>query len=337
MNYLMYNEFYPLFRKKIRSHLTGELRWAEMLFRTEYVVNGNEDILRFRDTVSRHGIEVSVQQIYEDYLDNAQSDRPESLDTFLDITANWLEANYSKRPKDGSPVEPHVVGEVVRENIAFMLVGTEMNRELLDRLPHRNVADMSVIYLNHHEGAERIPWKAFIDHEMMNDAGMTEPELFEAAFANTRRLLDLELLDFGKYIRDRKMQKPRVVNIFGKVLILTGKRRRIADGAVLYPELMEQASEMLGTPDLLLLPLSINEWFVVPPGKEPIASITNEIRRINSNIRYNKVLSDKPYIYETGTGRIRPAEEERDGLNEEPPEQPPLILPVVNALHGYRN
>lgn len=337
MNYLMYNEFYQLFKKRLRYHFTGELRWAEVLFRTERVVNGTEDILRLRDAATKHGIEISVLQIYEDYMDNVQSDRPESLDSFLDITANWLEMNYSQRPREGEPLKIHDVEVIDRENVIFMLISTELNRELLENLPHRSISDLSVIYLNYDKGMEPIPWKGFINNEMMEAAGMSEQDLYDAAFENTRRLLELKVVDFGKYLTDNKMQKPRMFSIFGKVLVVTGKRRRIADAAILYPDIMEEVSEMLDSGEILLMPLSINEWFAVPPGKQSIISITNEIRRTNSNIKYSKVLSDKPYVYNVRTGSLRPAEEERDGVDEEPEEQTTPFMPVVNALHGYRN
>ena len=79
--------------------------------------------------------------------------------------------------------------EKFMENIFFQLINTAKNKTLLHELPHREYLDLSIIYRYAVNISDNDIATAMINYILMDEFKLTEEELYEAAYKNTRKLL----------------------------------------------------------------------------------------------------------------------------------------------------
>ncbi|MDY5910908.1 MAG: DUF5688 family protein, partial [Inconstantimicrobium porci] len=137
--------------------------------------------------------------------------------------------------------------EKFMENIFFQVINTEKNKTYLLEVPHREYLDLSIIYRYAVNLSDNDIATATINHILMDEFKLTEEELYEAAYKNTRRLLKPKVTSpgiTGFYMISNDL------NIFG------------ANG-ILYKDIIAKEAKKLGT-DIYLIPSSIHEFLIQP-------------------------------------------------------------------------
>ena len=179
--------------------------------------------------------------------------------------------------------------EKFMENIFFQVINTEKNKTLLLEVPHREYLDLSIIYRYAVNISDNDIATTTINYILMDEFKLTEKELYEAAYKNTRRLLKPKVTSpgiTGFYMLSNDL------NIFG------------ANG-ILYKDIIAKEAKKLNT-DIYLIPSSIHEFLI-----QPVSNILKPkdlkeiIRDANENvIDPEDYLSDSLYIYKLETDTI---------------------------------
>lgn len=179
--------------------------------------------------------------------------------------------------------------EKFMENIFFQVINTEKNKTLLLEVPHREYLDLSIIYRYAVNISDNDIATTTINYILMDEFKLTEEELYEAAYKNTRRLLKPKVTSpgiTGFYMLSNDL------NIFG------------ANG-ILYKDIIAKEAKKLNT-DIYLIPSSIHEFLI-----QPVSNILKPkdlkeiIRDANENvIDPEDYLSDSLYIYKLETDTI---------------------------------
>ena len=179
--------------------------------------------------------------------------------------------------------------EKFMENIFFQVINTEKNKTLLLELPHREYLDLSIIYRYAVNISDNDIATAMINYILMEEFKLTEEELYEAAYKNTRRILKPKVTSPGMpgfYMISNDL------NIFG------------ANG-ILYKDIIAKEAKKVGT-DLYLIPSSIHELLI-----QPVSDILKPkdlkeiIKDANEHvIEPEDYLSDSLYIYKLETDTI---------------------------------
>ena len=175
------------------------------------------------------------------------------------------------------------------ENIFFQVINTEKNKTLLLEVPHREYLDLSIIYRYAVNISDNDIATTTINYILMDEFKLTEEELYEAAYKNTRRLLKPKVTSpgiTGFYMLSNDL------NIFG------------ANG-ILYKDIIAKEAKKLNT-DIYLIPSSIHEFLI-----QPVSNILKpkDLKEIIKDANEHVIdpedyLSDSLYIYKLETDTI---------------------------------
>ncbi len=164
--------------------------------------------------------------------------------------------------------------------IVYNLVGTVRNQELAQIAPYRPFLDMMLIYRLMREDPFGGFNSAIITSDIMEELGMTEPQLYKEAAKNTPLLLPL-----------------RIQRMEDAFYCMGNRYGMMGASSILYEGALRKAAHMADD-DLYILPSSIHEVFLVAAGNCDLEILTRTVRDANQEIlRPNEVLTDSVYRY----------------------------------------
>ena len=179
--------------------------------------------------------------------------------------------------------------EKFMENIFFQVINTEKNKTYLHEVPHREYLDLSIIYRYAVSLSDNDIATTTINYILMDEFKLTEEELYEAAYKNTRKILKPKVISAGIPMMNMISND---LNIFG------------ANG-ILYKDIVAKEAKKLNT-DIYLIPSSMHE-FLLQPVSDTLKP--KDLKEIIKNANENVIdpedyLSDSLYIYKLETDTI---------------------------------
>lgn len=179
--------------------------------------------------------------------------------------------------------------EKFMENIFFQVINTEKNKTYLLEVPHREYLDLSIIYRYAGNISDNGMATATINYILMDEFKLTEEELYEAAYKNTRRILEPKVVSPG----------------FPGFFMITNDQNIFGANGILYKDIIAKEAKKLNT-DVYLIPSSIHEFLIQPVSNTLKPKDLKEIiKNANENvIGPEDYLSDSLYIYKLGTDTI---------------------------------
>ena len=196
--------------------------------------------------------------------------------------------------------------EFVKENVYPILLSTEENRELLQKLVSTPLLDLSVVYMIREDKEKCVK----ISKAMMDSYGIDKIKLHRQAVENMKKdgykFQDMEELimeiyhgeDFGEDIL------PFDENRRGKMYVLTNRENLYGAAGILDKTMIR---EFAGNRNFFILPSSLHEIIFVPDddglkGKE----FDEMVAEINETVvRKEDKLSDHSYYYDAQEDEIR--------------------------------
>lgn len=227
------------------------------------------------------------------------------------IAAKVLQAYEANREADFDIPEVQSFA-AIRDRIRCEVVNTGKNIELLRKVPHQKVEDLSVIYSIElwQRGEETA--RIVINRNLLSDWGVDLNDLHEAAIANEGKynppvfyLLDDVLNpasgEAGKAINLLEQQEYAKNIDVVSVFVLSNQTNLHGATVMLQPELLKRIRDIIQD-DFYILPSSIHEVLVVPKmgeGKEWAKELGEIVRKVNSTqMAPKEVLSNHVYTYD---------------------------------------
>ena len=212
-------------------------------------------------------------------------------------------------------IQQYLIYENIRKNVVYRLVNTESNRDLLEDIPHLEFLDLSIIF-RCLVTQEDIGSASILIHNVhMKLWDITIQELYQDAVMNTPRLEEYEIKSMTEVMReimteensDGSGQDAYMEEFSDSVplYVLSNKNRIEGAGCMLYPDLMKDFSDTIGS-SFYIIPSSVHECLLLPP-KEDVqgGEIRNMIKEINdTQISIEERLSYSLYYYDKDEGRI---------------------------------
>lgn len=214
-------------------------------------------------------------------------------------------------------IDPGILNDFkkLRDRVAYRLVHTASNQEMLRDLPSVSFLDLSVIFYLYLEENEYGHMTATIHKSHAKSWGVTEIMLYQLAQRNTPRLLPAELKSMREVIEglrlcqtddaltkqtaDEHGQEPAPLYVLGNTSGINGAC------AVLYDHVLKNFADPLEQ-DLIILPSSIHEVLLVPYTEELcINDLFHMVHHINrTEVPVEDRLSDEIYYYRRAEDRI---------------------------------
>lgn len=199
--------------------------------------------------------------------------------------------------------------EKARKNVRGKLVNTEMNRKLLEAVPHREFLDLSMVYMLLLEEECDMECSIEIKNEYLELWDVTEEDLFRDADANARRDGGTVLKNIVDIIKEAPYGEETAVQALDKsfpMYVLTNRRRTYGAVGMLDTETMKAAGKILGG-SYYILPSSVHELILLAPSGK--AGDVKELEGIVKLINNTEVLEEQRlgyhiYHYDNESGRI---------------------------------
>lgn len=223
-----------------------------------------------------------------------------------------------KQSRKKSPcvdIQQYLIYENIRKNVVYRLVNTESNRDLLEDIPHLEFLDLSIIFRCTVAQEDIGPASILIHNVHMKLWDITIQELYQDAVMNTPRLEEYEIKSMTEVMReimteensDGSGQDAYMEEFSDSVplYVLSNKNRIEGAGCMLYPDLMKDFSDTIGS-SFYIIPSSVHECLLLPP-KEDVqgGEIRNMIKEINdTQVSIEERLSYSLYYYDKDKGRI---------------------------------
>ena len=170
--------------------------------------------------------------------------------------------------------------------------------ELVDRCPHRQVADLYLIpYLLISDDDSGTAYAA-VSHKLKNYLEVSDSKLMDQAMLSGMKLFP-EMIETMQnmflMLGDDRPEDPT-----SKMIVVTNGSQLNGASALFYPGVMEKISLMIGG-SYYAIPSSIHEFIIVEPdkGKPGFAEwLSGVIKDVNKSVvSDDDVLSDHPYFY----------------------------------------
>ncbi len=185
--------------------------------------------------------------------------------------------------------------EKVKDRIAYRIINTKRNQELLEQIPHIEFLDLSICFyyaFSHEELGEGM---ILIHNSHMKMWGTTYQELMQLAEENTPKLFPYLIVSMDMILQSFDAVEEDVA---APLFILTNKQRCQGAVCMLYDKVLENIAEKLQG-NFYILPSSIHEVILLKDkGDEDPKELHEVIEGANSTqLLTEEILSEYPYYY----------------------------------------
>ena len=303
MNNMNYDDFKNYIKDHIGEYLSEDYKDAEMKFIPIKKSNGVEydslNISKPSDGTPAVIPQLNLTSAYESYQ---KGDTPEKiLDKLADLRMN-------------APIPGGITKDMflkfdnVRDRIFPRLVNSVAQAEYLANKPHKEVADLAMLYaVRVHQDEQGIA-EAVIDNDLLDMWNADLEDLNKAAMDNIEKqepvFMNLESALFGALSGQEDSPEIEDINVDDYSMpffLLTNKQKVKGATMVMNDKVMDRITDKLG--DIYVLPSSVDEVIVVPKSMagDP-EMLANMVKQVNEDaVRPEDRLSDNIYEYNSQT------------------------------------
>ena len=174
-----YEMFLEVVKEKFMAYMPERYQSGKLEIHTVNKVNATWDGLNIRMPENdRISPTIYVNKMYEQYQETG------SLDATLHVAA----AEYTEILEKTMITKPEIDINRMKDNVIFVLVNTEQNKELLEGVPNKPFQDLSVIFRWVVSQDSQGMASGIVTTDMMEQAGLTVESLMEHAVENTKRI-----------------------------------------------------------------------------------------------------------------------------------------------------
>ncbi|MDO4961025.1 MAG: DUF5688 family protein [Eubacteriales bacterium] len=238
------------------------------------------------------GMNLNLNQLY------GQMERGESYDSVISRAVDQAEHFISDVPRFN--VAELSSYETAKELLFVDVVGTKVNAEMLSRVPHTELEDISMVYRMQVEQLTDGAATVLITNDLMNRMGVTKEQLHEDALANSQIVRPATMRSMAEVMAEMMGMPPEMVPM-GEPMMYVVSTTEASHGAAaaFYPDFMDQAAKELGG-NFFILPSSVHEMLFLPDnGNMKSAELKDMVTSINADVvSPEDRLTDSVYHYD---------------------------------------
>ena len=206
--------------------------------------------------------------------------------------------------------------ESIKDYLSVMVVNTAENRKLLEQVPHKEVADLSLLCyadLPVDQGGYNATFK--ITEQMLQKWNVDREELFQIASENTIPANEPVLQNLEEVTRQILIGGAAPENLLKKefdfsnqeaiLLVLTNEKKNFGAAMMFEPKVMDQLSQSFPE-GFYILPSSLHEVLILPDREgilpKELGAMVREVNR--SQVEKMEQLSDRVYRYDKEAQKI---------------------------------
>ncbi|WP_051524512.1 DUF5688 family protein [Pseudobutyrivibrio sp. MD2005] len=295
-----YEEFKENFKEDVTRKLAKKgIENVEITIQPNEKLNQSYDALTVRPDGSTLGVSLNFTKIAEEYENRG------NYDSLVDAVAKRIENGLENAPfVDSKALTDY---EQMKDKLTIELVGAEKNASLLEKIPHKDMENMAIVYRfvmgSDDSGVQTI----LVTNNMLEAMNITPEQLHNDAMANAPEVRPAEI----KIMRDTlaEMLGPDADMMLqfipadgpeSQIYVATVEDKVHGVGVIAYPNFLEDVADKLDG-DFYVLPSSIHEVIIVPDRGEMDASVLMDmVKQVNSTeVLPEDVLSYSVYHFDS--------------------------------------
>ena len=194
--------------------------------------------------------------------------------------------------------------ETVQKDVYAKLINAEQNKELLEKIPHRDFMDLAVVYYAiARDQAQEDIGTILIYNGHMEIWGQEEENLYQTAMMNMRADGEADFMTIETVVKHilpgiAFPKKDGNASHDTDMYILTNHRRRFGAAEILDKKTLRMVADKVGD-GFIVLPSSVHETIVLPPKEEAeYEGLAHMVRSVNDTlVEAEERLSDHVYVY----------------------------------------
>ncbi len=297
MDYTMFKE---LVNDKFMDYMPDHMKNGELKIMQVNKTNGTKDGLNVYQPDSNVAPTLYVDDLYEQFKET--EDFEGVLKSAAEKYVNAME-NVPQMPKD-------ILADSSKDKIYMTLINTEANRQMLEKVPHREVNDTSVIYRLMISSDERGIGSTVITDDLAKNLELSEEQLFKIAAENTPKMFPpvvkpMSQVIFGILTEDGGMPKDVAEQVVDgmkgeneMMWIITNNKGVSGAVNMIFEKNLFELSKGLND-DLYILPSSIHEVIAVPSSLGDPVELAEMVQQVNMDVvDVSERLSNQVYHYD---------------------------------------
>ncbi|MBO4678226.1 MAG: hypothetical protein J5626_01005 [Lachnospiraceae bacterium] len=274
------------------------------------------------------GVNIDASSFFRDYS-KGEKNYDELVDSVLDVCMQGIEHTPDFNLDEFRDYD------IMKERLSMEVVATARNAEMLEKIPHKEIEDMSVVFRfvvdNSNDGVSSI----LITNDMLNSYGVSVDRLYNDAKTYAPELKPSEIKGMADVLAEMmgidvsELDREFIGgadSIDTAMYVATTHDKTHGAGIIAYPGFMEMAAEKVGG-DFFLLPSSIHEVILVPDnGRMDYRELEKMVREVNeTQVSPKEQLSDNVYYYDAKEKIFELAHKTADRRKEKPAEKDSVL------------
>ncbi len=201
--------------------------------------------------------------------------------------------------------------EAMKDKLSVEVISTESNKDLIDKIPHESLEDMSVVYRFILDSDEHGRSSILVTNEMIDRMGVSQEQLRTDALENAPEFRPAVIKGMNEVMLE--LMGPEMVQMMGLddmppevMYVASVPDRQAGAGVMAYQGFMDEAAEKLGG-DFYILPSSLHEIILVPDndamkasGLDGAQDLKAMVMEVNATeVRPEEKLTDNVYHYDS--------------------------------------
>ena len=319
-----YEIFKDVVEEKFMDYMPDEFKNAKLAIAPVQKVNVTLDGLSILDTGRNISPTIYINDMYERYKENGD------LENTIISACNFM----AKTISETSPVfDVDNFLNSAKDKIVFQLINTEQNKSFLEKVPHREFQDLSIIYKVVINVEKESIHNVQVTNELSKRLGMDEEMLFKSAAENTRRILPPTVRNMKDVITEmfeaQGMPEELSNMMMGQIpeelpmWVITNNVGNNGAVSMLYENELHELAENMES-DLYILPSSVHEVIAVSTDMGNPEELAKMVAEINmQEVSLSERLSNQVYHYDKDLRKLSLATDtpnkRLDGIVSEPP------------------
>ena len=245
---------------------------------------------------------IYISDMYKEYL------RTGDLQETMQNAAEAMDKAFQQT------VLPPLDLQAAKDNIIFQLVNTIQNEDMLQKMPHREFQDLSIIYRWVVSMDEKGFSSTMINNNLAKELGMGEEQLFKAAAENTRRILPPTVKSMNEVMREMFIadgMPPSMADLMigemepeQTMWVISNECKISGAASMLYEDKLHKLAEKVGS-DLYVMPSSVHEVIAVSVNMGEPEQLAQMVAEINMDqVELGERLSNQVYHYDKDLRKI---------------------------------
>ena len=320
MNYEIFKE---VVKEKFLDYMPEKYKGMEVVTAPVEKVNMTLDGLSLREEGKHISPTIYINDMYKRYQNC------EDLEQTIMGACDVMVKAFEEIP----PVSVDSILKDASERVVFQIINTQQNKSFLEKVPHREFQDLSIVYKVIISADKDAVQSSKITNEFAKRLGMSEEQLFKCAAENTRRLFppvvrsmnDIMKEMFARDGMPQEIAEMMIAEIPPEQTMWVISNENGINGAasMLYENELHELAESLES-DLYILPSSVHEVIAVSSDMGSPEMLAQMVVEVNmQEVSLDERLSNQVYHYDKDLRKLTLATDtpnkRLDGIVAEPP------------------